>query len=57
MNIGLPEHEHEDIHICWECDEEFIVTNRENPDQQVEYCPYCGASFDAEEYDPDEEDY
>jgi len=49
-------------HVCYSCDEEFIVQTSYETEAVVEFCPFCGSDvevdsddllFDEEADDPD----
>lgn len=46
----------ENIHVCLSCDTEFAVTitNSEDDELNVEFCPCCGSPLEEDE---DEEGY
>lgn len=50
----------EHVHVCLNCDTEFTVkiTNAEEDEVSVDFCPCCGESLDEEEngFEDDEED-
>ena len=47
-----------EAHICYSCDEEFVVNTPYETDATVDFCPFCGSEVEASEDDLvfDEED-
>ena len=45
-------------HICYSCDEEFVVNTPYETEASVEFCPFCGSEVEGLEDDLifDEED-
>lgn len=53
------EHENQP-HVCYNCDEEFVVTTPYETEVSVEFCPFCGSEVEGnddtllfDEEDPD----
>lgn len=42
--------------LCENCDTEFLVTQTEDYDQDVAFCPFCGSEIDGYIDDEDFED-
>lgn len=46
-------------HVCYSCDEEFIVQTPYETEAVVEFCPFCGSEVEIDEdvlhFDDDEE--
>ena len=36
-------------HVCYSCDEEFIVTTPYETEASVEFCPFCGSDVETDE--------
>ena len=47
-----------EAHICYSCDEEFVVNTPYETEATVEFCPFCGSEVEGTEDDLifDEED-
>lgn len=47
-----------EAHICYSCDEEFVVNTPYETEATVDFCPFCGSEVEASEDDLvfDEED-
>lgn len=46
-------------HVCYSCDEEFIVQTPYETEAVVEFCPFCGSEVETDEeisFDPFDED-
>ena len=50
-------------HVCYNCDEEFIVSTPYETEAIVEFCPFCGSDVEVDEdqppylsFDEDEDD-
>lgn len=50
------ENEHDEPHICFECDSEFIVHTPYESDMPVSFCPFCGSEIELSEEELEEED-
>lgn len=38
-------------HICYSCDEEFVVNTPYETEATVDFCPFCGSEVEASEDD------
>lgn len=38
-----------DAHICYSCDEEFIINTPYETEATVNFCPFCGSEVDTDE--------
>lgn len=49
-----------EAHICYNCDEEFVVSTPYETEATVDFCPFCGSEVEASEddliFDEDEDD-
>lgn len=47
-----------EAHICYSCDEEFVVNTPYETEATVDFCPFCGSEVEGSEDDLmfDEED-
>jgi predicted RNA-binding Zn-ribbon protein involved in translation (DUF1610 family) len=36
-------------HVCYSCDEEFVVTTPYETEASVEFCPFCGSDVEGDQ--------
>ena len=53
--VQIDEYMENDPIYCYSCDSEFIITQVDSFEQEVQYCPYCGSDIESESIEEDED--
>jgi DNA-directed RNA polymerase subunit RPC12/RpoP len=52
------QYEEEEIHLCVNCDAEFLVSRIDADGEDIKFCPYCGYELNSDDaFDDEDDDY
>jgi len=53
--VQIDEYMENDPIYCFNCDSEFIVTQVDSLEQEIQFCPFCGSDIESESLEEEED--